>query len=57
LKICGEETVPTAASAEMTHFEICGTGPEKLAQFYRDVFGWQVEQMPGVDYWRVKTDA
>ena len=24
---------------------------------YRRVFGWQVEQMPGVDYWRIQTGS
>jgi uncharacterized protein len=39
----------------ITHFEIYGTEPEGLAEFYRGVFGWRIEQMPGVDYWRVET--
>lgn len=39
----------------ITHFEIYGTEPKILAQFYQGVFGWRVEQMPGVDYWRVET--
>jgi len=37
----------------LTHFEIYGTQPAGLAEFYRRVFGWQVEEMPGVDYWRI----
>ena len=41
----------------VTHFEIYGDEPAKLADFYRNVFGWQVEQMPGVNYWRVQIDA
>lgn len=40
-----------------THFEIYGARPESLADFYRRVFGWHVEQMPGVEYWRVHPDA
>lgn len=39
----------------ITHFEIYGAEPETLASFYREVFGWQVNQMPGMDYWRVET--
>jgi len=38
----------------LTHFEIYGAQPADLAHFYRSVFGWQVEQMPGVDYWRIQ---
>ncbi len=37
-----------------THFEIYGEEPARLAEFYRTVFGWQVEQMSGVDYWRIQ---
>ena len=41
----------------VTHFEIYGERPVGLADFYRNVFGWQVEQMPGVDYWRIQTGS
>lgn len=37
----------------VTHFEIYGPDPAALARFYAEVFGWRIEQMPGVDYWRV----
>jgi len=39
----------------LTHFEIYGEKPTGLADFYRTVFGWEIEQMPGVDYWRIQT--
>ena len=41
----------------VTHFEIYGEEPAKLAEFYRSVFGWQVEQMPGINYWRIQTGS
>jgi predicted enzyme related to lactoylglutathione lyase len=41
----------------LTHFEVYGDDPAKLADFYRSVFGWQIEQMPGVNYWRVQTGS
>jgi predicted enzyme related to lactoylglutathione lyase len=41
----------------VTHFEIYGEEPAKLAEFYRSVFGWQVEQMPGINYWRIETGS
>ena len=44
-------------SGSITHFEIYGIEPETLASFYREVFGWQIDQMQGVDYWRVETGA
>jgi len=41
----------------ITHFEIYGEHPVALADFYRKAFGWQVEQMPGINYWRINTGA
>jgi predicted enzyme related to lactoylglutathione lyase len=43
--------------SSVTHFEIYGEEPAKLADFYRNVFGWHVEQMPGVNYWRIQTGS
>lgn len=37
----------------LTHFEIYGDQPARLAEFYRTLFGWDLEQMPGIDYWRI----
>lgn len=44
-------------SFSVTHFEIYGEEPGKLADFYRKVFGWQIEQMPGINYWRIQTGS
>jgi uncharacterized protein len=41
----------------VTHFEIYGEHPVALVDFYRKAFGWQVEQMPGIGYWRIQTGA
>ena len=41
--------------SSITHFEIYGEEPDKLARFYGPVFGWRIERVPGVDYWRVTT--
>jgi predicted enzyme related to lactoylglutathione lyase len=41
----------------LTHFEIYGEEPARLAEFYRAVFGWEVGQMTAIDYWRVNTGA
>jgi predicted enzyme related to lactoylglutathione lyase len=38
-----------------TNFEIYGTHPDKLVEFYRQVFDWQIEKMEGIDYWRITT--
>ncbi len=37
------------------HFEIYGDNPEKLASFYKEVFDWKFEAVPGMDYWTIKT--
>jgi|SRR5689334_14992595 len=37
----------------LTHFEIYGEEPHKLAGFYHEMFGWRIERAPGVDYWRI----
>jgi predicted enzyme related to lactoylglutathione lyase len=39
----------------LTHFEIHGEHPAQLADFYQRVFGWQVEKIEGVNYWRITT--
>jgi predicted enzyme related to lactoylglutathione lyase len=41
----------------LTHFEIYGEHPAGLAEFYCRVFGWQVEPMEAVDYWRINTGS
>ena len=44
-------------TSSLTHFEIYGPEPANLAEFYRGVFGWEVEQMPGIGYWRIQTGS
>jgi uncharacterized protein len=47
------------------HFEIHAADPERAAKFYRDVFGWKIEEwkIPGVEvpkenrYWLVGTGS
>ena len=41
----------------LTHFEIYGDEPKELAEFYRCIFGWQLEQMEGIGYWRITTNS
>jgi uncharacterized protein len=41
----------------LTHFEIYGEEPKELAEFYRRIFGWQLEQMEGIGYWRITTNS
>ena len=35
----------------VTHFEIYGDETPSLATFYSKVFGWEIEQMPGIADW------
>lgn len=39
------------------HFEIHATDTAKMAEFYRNVFGWDIKKWdnPEVDYWMVMT--
>jgi len=45
----------------IVHFEIPADDPEKLADFYSNLFGWKIQKMTGmpgmedVDYWTVGT--
>ena len=41
----------------ITHFEIYGDDPQRVAEFYGQIFGWRVEQMPGLGYWRIFPQA
>ena len=43
--------------SRLTHFEIYGDEPEKLAAFYSELLGWRIERAEGVDYWRIAVDA
>ena len=61
LDFAGWRLEPSAAAGIMTnsltHFEIYGEQPAGLADFYRRVFGWEIEQMPGIDYWRINVGS
>lgn len=38
------------------HFEISANDPEKVASFYKEIFGWKVTKGEGpVEYWLVET--
>jgi predicted enzyme related to lactoylglutathione lyase len=39
----------------VTHFEIYAEDPTKLADFYEELFGWEIEKAPGIDYFRIST--
>ena len=37
-------------SGRVVHFEITFDDGDRARSFYKDVFGWQVQEMPGMDY-------
>lgn len=40
----------------VTHFELPADDPEKLVEFYKEVFGWTIQKWDGpMDYWLVTT--
>jgi hypothetical protein len=43
-------------AGSITHFEIYGEKPSKLADFYQSLLGWEIERSPGIDYWRIRTE-
>ncbi|MGE3872454.1 MAG: VOC family protein [Parvibaculaceae bacterium] len=43
-------------ASRITHFEIYGDEPERLAAFYGELFGWRMERVEGVNYWRIHFD-
>jgi uncharacterized protein len=41
--------------ARVVHFEIHADNPERAVAFYEKVFGWQVQHIPALDYWMIRT--
>lgn len=39
----------------VTHFEIQADDIDRARKFYTDVFGWEISQWPGMEYWMVLT--
>jgi predicted enzyme related to lactoylglutathione lyase len=42
-------------ASAVTHFNIYVEEPATLAESCRSPFGWAIEQVPGIDYWRIQT--
>lgn len=44
-------------SNRVGHFEIHATDPEKLIEFYTEIFGWEIKKWEGgqYEYWTVMT--
>ncbi len=39
------------------HFEIPADNVERAKSFYSKLFGWEIKQMPGMDYWIITTSG
>jgi predicted enzyme related to lactoylglutathione lyase len=37
-------------SGRVVHFEVPYDDGDRARRFYKDVFGWQLQEMPGMDY-------
>ncbi len=44
-------------SGEVTHFEIPADDPDRAKEFYRSVFAWDTNAVPGMDYNMITTTA
>jgi len=44
-------------TSAVTHFEIYGNDLDKLAEFYRKLFGWKIEKAVGIDYFQIQTGS
>jgi uncharacterized protein len=47
-----------ALDRTIVHFEIPANDPEKLSEFYKNLFGWKIEKMSmgeAGDYWTIET--
>ena len=44
-------------SNRVAHFEIQAEDPERAANFYRKIFGWEIEKWEGgvMEYWMIRT--
>ena len=42
-------------SGEVGHFELPADNPERARKFYSGIFGWKMNEVPGMDYTMVST--
>ncbi len=39
------------------HFEIPADNVERARSFYTKLFGWEIKEIPGMDYWMISTSG
>ncbi|MGD0916821.1 MAG: VOC family protein [Thermodesulfobacteriota bacterium] len=47
-----EVTMPT-----IMHFEVPADNVERAKSFYSKLFGWEIKEIPGMDYWMITTSG
>jgi predicted enzyme related to lactoylglutathione lyase len=41
----------------IVHFEIPADNVERARTFYSKLFGWEIQEIPGMNYWMISTDG
>ena len=41
----------------LMHFEIPADNVDRARSFYSKLFGWEIKELPGMDYWIITTDG
>jgi predicted enzyme related to lactoylglutathione lyase len=41
----------------LMHFEIPADNVDRAKSFYSKLFGWEIKELPGMDYWIITTDG
>ena len=39
------------------HFDISADNVERAGSFYSKLFGWEIKEIPGMDYWMITTSG
>jgi len=42
-------------SDSVTHFEIYAEDADQLVEFYKELFSWEINKAPGIDYFQIQT--
>jgi predicted enzyme related to lactoylglutathione lyase len=50
-----QQNEETVMSGRIVHFEVPFDNGDRARSFYRDAFGWKVDEIPGMDYTSVAT--
>jgi predicted enzyme related to lactoylglutathione lyase len=53
----GNIKTKTKTMSKVVHFEVPASEPEKLGEFYKNVFDWKVEKWGEEDYWMLKGEG